>query len=389
MKKLLRRVLVAASVLLGSDASALDLTGNWSITGASVSGISSISFVHTGTTLTACLSGAGTVATGTVSSATGAFTLTFNTNGLGGEFGLCSLDWTGTFAPDGGSLSGNETDSSGCLFPGFQCCLPLQTRTISGTRVTTTVSCCGNGIVEPGEQCDTPPNGGQNCCAAQCSYAPAGTFCGAVDQCHLRECDAQGACLDLPPADCGPCHVCDAVDGCVAAIRNDCRVGGARTKVSVKRPTTSSPSVLDWTCREGSSPETTLADLGNPLTATSYELCVFTYDLIPSGFPRYAALIAADGDCADRSCWKARADGFRYASRAGTPNGVKTVQLRARSGRRSILRTKGRGVSLFPPLPDPVIVQLSTQDAGPSRCWSNTFTSPSENSSQRYVATIP
>ena len=389
MKNPLRRILVAASMLMASDAAALDVTGNWSVSGATVSGVSSVSFVQTGTMLTACLSGYGTAATGTVDLTTGAFVLVFDTDALPpGEFGLCGLEWSGTFAPDGGSLSGSETDSSGCpALPG-SCCLPPQSRAITGTRVTPTVTCCGNGIVEPGEQCDTPPNGNESCCSSTCSYASAGHFCGADDACHPKECDGAGTCANAAPADCGACHTCDPVDGCVAAIRNDCRVGGSGTRVSVRRATLSSSPVLDWTWREGSSPETMLADLGDPLTTTSYEFCVFTYDLIPAGFPRYAALIAPDTDCADRSCWRARGEGFRYRG-AGTPSGVRSVTLRARSARRSLLKMKGKDVSLFPPLTEPVVVQLSARDGDPSRCWSNAFTGASENSSEKYVAEIP
>ena len=98
--------------------------------------------------------------------------------------------------------------------------------------------------------------------------------------------------------------------------------------------------------------------------------------------------IAPDADCADRSCWHARGNGFRYRG-AGTPSGVKSVTLRARSARRSILKMKGKGVSLFPPLTEPVVVQLSARDGDPSRCWSNAFTGASENSSEQYVAEIP
>jgi len=390
MKNPLRGILVAASVLLASDAAALDVTGNWAVSGATVSGISAVSFVQTGTTLTACLSGYGTAATGTVDLTTGAFVLVFDTDALPpGEFGLCGLEWSGTFAPDGGSLSGSETDSSGCpAFPG-SCCLPPQSRAITGTRVTPTVTCCGNGIVEPGEQCDTPPNGNESCCSSTCSYAAAGHFCGADDACHPKECDGAGTCANAAPADCGACYTCDPVDGCVAAIRNDCRVGGSGTRVSVRRATLSSPPVLDWTWREGSSPETTLTDLGDPVATTSYEFCVFTYDLIPSGFPRYTALIAPDADCTDRSCWRARGEGFRYRGAAGTPSGVRSVTLRARSARRSLLKMKGKDVSLFPPLTEPVVVQLSAKDGDPSRCWSNAFTGASENSSEQYVAEIP
>jgi hypothetical protein len=54
---------------------------------------------------------------------------------------------------------------------------------------------CGDGGVDPGEQCDAA----NECCASDCRFAPAGTRCtdaGAV--CTLDLCDGGGACLHQP-----------------------------------------------------------------------------------------------------------------------------------------------------------------------------------------------
>ena len=383
------RIAVAALAVWASPASALDVTGNWSISGANLSTITTVSLVQNGNALSVCLNGWGTIATGTVDDTTGAFTLTFDVRfaSVLYEFGVCALVWNGTVSPDGNSITGAEMYSLGCAIPGVQCCLPPDSDPITGSRISPTVVCCGNGILEESEQCDVVPVTSEDCCANNCTFENAGHFCGATDACHLKECNALGVCEPLPPADCGACYECDPVAGCLADIRTDCKVGGNGARVRVTRRAGSTS--FDWQWREGTRPETTLADFGNPTTSTGYELCVFTRDLVPSGFPRVAAELARGQACGQTPCWHAQSSGFRYRDSTGSAGGILRTLLRATSDRRSTLKVVGRGVTLFPPLADEVIVQMSTSDASPSRCWSTTFTTPKANDASRYVATLP
>ena len=71
------------------------------------------------------------------------------------------------------------------------------------------------------------------------------------------------------------------------------------------------------------------------------------------------------------------------------PAGSCRTRLIARSDRRSVLKVAGHGVTVFPPLADEVIVQLSARDASPARCWVSTFTAPQTNLAGRYIATLP
>ena len=360
------------------------------MSGAGLSQLSAVSFTQTGSDLTLCVPGAGTVATGTVDEGTGAFTLAFDPSFASSfyEFGVCSLEWGGTFALDGGSLTGDEVSSLGCGIPELpSCCFPAEADPITGSRTSPTVTCCGNGVIEGGEVCDPVPAIGQDCCAGDCTFEPAGHFCGATDQCHLKECNALGECEALPPSDCGPCYQCDPADGCLADIRSDCRVGGSGARLRAVGQ--GMATTFAWRWREGAGVETALGDLGNPTVDTDYELCIFTRDLVASGFARLRAELDAGATCGQGPCWESKANGFRYRDRAGSAAGVRKSVLTAKSNRRSSLKAAGLATNLSPPLANEVTVQMSARDGAPSRCWSTTFTAPQINQPGRYSATLP
>jgi len=71
---------------------------------------------------------------------------------------------------------------------------------------------CGNGVVEPGEECD-----GGACCAADCTFAVAGSVCDDGDFCTSGDaCDGAGTCQAVDPTDCSDGVGC-TVDTCDSA----------------------------------------------------------------------------------------------------------------------------------------------------------------------------
>ncbi len=84
---------------------------------------------------------------------------------------------------------------------------------------TFTLEVCGNGVVDPGEQCDDGSgNGGPgHCCTDDCQFVPAGTPCPDGNQCNGSEsCSAFGQCVPGAPLTCTDGNVCTD-DSCIPA----------------------------------------------------------------------------------------------------------------------------------------------------------------------------
>ena len=84
------------------------------------------------------------------------------------------------------------------------------------------VPVCGDGIVDPGEECDDPLN---ECCAA-CVFATVATACDADgNECTLSKCDGVGGCVSQG-TDGDSCtgngvDACSAADTCLAGVCQD------------------------------------------------------------------------------------------------------------------------------------------------------------------------
>jgi cysteine-rich repeat protein len=83
---------------------------------------------------------------------------------------------------------------------------------------------CGNGSVDPGEQCDDGNRSDGDCCSAHCLFEPAGAACSDGEICTaLDQCDGAGACT---PGACRvgvPCNIfcgmsCQVVEGQCACV---------------------------------------------------------------------------------------------------------------------------------------------------------------------------
>ena len=129
--------------------------------------------------------------TGTVDPATGKFSVAGEITGFCPDFA-----YSGT--GDGEKMTGTFTSRS-CG--------------ISGTLILTK---CGNGVIDPLEDCELD----NVCCSARCRLLPAGTACtNDGNDCTHDVCDATGTCTHVPIT--GPCedgNACTIGDVCAAGV---------------------------------------------------------------------------------------------------------------------------------------------------------------------------
>jgi cysteine-rich repeat protein len=249
------------------------------------------------------------------------------------------------------------TCGDGVQNPGEECD-DGNTTSGDGCDANCTVTRCGNGIVTAGEACDDGNLADGDCCDHTCHFEVAGTTCDDGNPCTTSDrCDGAGAC---------------AGDGAPRAGCHDAGSAGVLLKSGM--PATKDRLLWKWT--RGDTP---LADLGDPVAGgTRYDLCV--YDTT-AGVSRLAtrAEVPPGGVCHRRPCWKALSGvGFRYSDRDLASAGLQTITLRAGADGRASIRLKGKGDHLpIPPLPlaqtPRVTVQLWSSTGA---CWESTHDAP-------------
>jgi hypothetical protein len=370
-----------AFALLGGASVAhatIDLTGHWNMkvdAGGFGTFFQAWDITQSGTSLTQTPSTGGQPGprTGTIDSASGAFTLSDPVR-CTPAIGPQSCTFTGTAAADGQSFSGTYT----CSVPTPTECGGPGPASVTAVRAPVT---CGNGAVDAGEECDA---GGENglpgsCCSLACQFSPSGTSCGSSsDRCTMPQvCDGSGNCVPGAPVVCDACSACNPASGaCVASPATSCRaptVGGA---ASVSLETTG--PLLRWKWRKG---DATVADFGDPTGTDAYTLCV--YDSSNGGGPRTRLVLAVPPGPA----WHSKPTGFVYRDKLGTAAGVTGIVLGAGTpGKAKIaLKANGSNLSLFPLPPIlPVAVQLRSHGV----CWGADYESAGvkKTTNTRFVA---
>jgi hypothetical protein len=128
-----------------------------------------------------------------------------------------------------------------------------------------------------------------------------------------------------------------------------------------------------------------LADFGDPVTTSTYSLCVYA-GVVPQLIMELRA--PAGGTCHNgKPCWKSRGPkGFRYRDLDKTPHGITRIMLRTVPAHLADIVVRARGPNIdMPmfPIALPVKAQLVKSD-GPE-CWESNFSAPaSKNTTQVY-----
>jgi cysteine-rich repeat protein len=286
-----------------------------------------------------------------------------------------------TFGEDPAGFTVNDDSSITAVSPGAEApdTVHVKVMTVGGTSATsaadvftyttsTSTSTCGDGIVDPGEQCDDGAANGQpgDCCTATCQFQPAGTVCtddGTL--CTADVCDGAGTCTH-PVAPSPTCTPPDVAMGASLLMR---RLAGGGNQVQFK-----------W----GRGPVVPLADFGDPPGGELLGLCVYdqtapgTYDVVLSGSPS----VSGGG------AWTGSRSGWKFKSVTGAPDGVTSVTLTGSTVPfKAKVQVKAKDSPAFGPLPlldDPSVVAQFKTSLG--TCWGATFSTPAVNTAAEFKA---
>jgi hypothetical protein len=132
---------------------------------------------------------------------------------------------------------------------------------------------------------------------------------------------------------------------------------------------------LIWSWKLGQA--TSMVDFGNPLSTTTYRLCV--YD--GNGDRVMIPYVPPGGLCNGKPCWKITSTGYIFKNKTGLhSNGLISLKLRSGGNGQATVLVKGKGLYLDLPslplvqTPQPIRVQLLNNET--SACWEAKYTAP-------------
>jgi cysteine-rich repeat protein len=249
---------------------------------------------------------------------------------------------------------------------------------------------CGDGAVDPGEQCDDGNRTSGDCCEATCqSVAADETPCQDANACiteDTKRCRA-GSCVGTP-VPCEPCGTCEPDLGCRAMPSVGCW-SSRRALLDLRR---AGPATERLTWRWESRLPGTKDDFGDPRATAAYALCIYSPPIAFTPTAPIVALVApSGGTCGDVECWRATRRGFAYRDRrrpAEMPHGISQLTLGQDDAGTTRIDLHGVGDHLrLPRLPlsgAGVTVQLRRMDA--PICWSADETLLRRNRRRRFTA---
>jgi len=140
-------------------------------------------------------------------------------------------------------------------------------------------------------------------------------------------------------------------------------------------------NLFTWNWMRGAA--TPKADFGDPLTTTSYAVCVYDRH---AGAPilTVTADIPPGRTCAGRLCWTESAHRFKYVDPDALLDGIVRLTLTAGTEGHARIRLKAMGAHVhMPSLPlgqDPTVTVQIKNDRG--FCWEANYTAPATTNSE-------
>ena len=247
---------------------------------------------------------------------------------------------------------------------------------ISGTSVadkftyttSTTTSVCGDGTLDPSEQCDDGAANGLpgDCCTVTCAFQPAGTGCtDDGNLCTGDICDAAGTCTHLI----APSPVCQSPDVAMGA------------SLLMRARTSGRNGAQFWW---GKGTVVPLAAFGDPTGGEVLQLCIYDQ----TGPDTYALALSGSPSMSAGGVWTPKPTGWRFRSKAGAPDGITGVTLTAATFPRwAKVRVRAMNSPEFGLLPlqsAPSVVAQFKSSLGD--CWGATFSTPKVNTATQFKA---
>ena len=245
--------------------------------------------------------------------------------------GEVDLDGTARLIGSAVDLGADEvTCGNGTVEPGEEC---DDGNAVSGDGcdVNCTTTRCGNGIVTNGEDCDDGNVSAGDCCDASCTFEPAASPCDDGEPCSRSD-------------------VCDGAGRCVGSwwIEQSCLLPSMprASKLRVRVPAKAKARGLVWKWSKG--PALGPEGYGDPVTSTSYTLCIYARE---SGVDRLLVEAQVPPGLG-WSAWNGRPGGFRYREPVGSAGGTIRIDLRPGEVGKEIVKWKAKGARLdVGPLP--------------------------------------
>ena len=231
----------------------------------------------------------------------------------------------------------------------------------------TMTSTCGDGTLDPGEQCDDGAANGQtgDCCTATCQFQAEGSACtDDGNLCTSDACDAAGVCIH-PIAPSPMCTPPDVAKGASLLMR---RMTSGKDQTQFM-----------W----GKGPVVARTDFGDPNGGELLRLCVYEQ----TGPNTYALAFDGSPSVTGGGVWTGHSTGWQFTSPTGVPDGVTHVTLKAGTvPLRAQVKVTATKSPAFGPLPlqDPGVVAQFKTSLG--TCWGATFSTPTVNTATEFKA---
>ena len=239
---------------------------------------------------------------------------------------------------------------------------------------------CGDGVRTFPEQCDDGNLASGDCCSPTCTLEVGA--CDDGNACTVGETCSGATCSGGSAVTCDPCLTCLPSVGCALPSAPACDVAASHgSTLDLRDGSAPTQDRISWSWNSGSLVDK--VDFGSPRTSTDLTLCV-----IDASGLKVSATAPAGGTCGSRACWLENGTGYRYRDGDASPDGLRSVRLKAGSVGRGRVSARGRGAQLsLPPLvlSPPVTVRAVRSDA--PQCWEASFSQPRRNDLKAFVAT--